>query len=104
MLGISEAAEKIGFRTMGVQISFQQLLEDAPLPCIVHWNQQHFVVVYRMSKGQVWVADPGAGKVKYAQEEFCNCWQSNKKKERRQVLLYCWNPHRISMRWKKKTR
>ena len=79
MLGISEAAEKIGFRTMGVQISFQQLLEDAPLPCIVHWNQQHFVVVYRMSKGQVWVADPGAGKVKYAQEEFCNCWQSNKK-------------------------
>ena len=40
MLGISEAAEKIGFRTMGVQISFQQLLEDAPLPCIVHWNQQ----------------------------------------------------------------
>ena len=32
-----------------------------------------------MSKGQVWVADPGAGKVKYAQEEFCNCWQSNKK-------------------------
>lgn len=79
MLGISEAAEKIGFRTMGVQISFQQLLEDAPLPCIVHWNQQHFVVVYRMSKGQVWVADPGAGKVKYTQEEFCNCWQSNKK-------------------------
>lgn len=101
MLGISEAAEKIGFRTMGVQISFQQLLEDAPLPCIVHWNQQHFVVVYRMAKGQVWVADPGAGKVKYTQEEFCNCWQSNKKKERRQVLLYCWNPHRISMRWKK---
>ncbi len=79
MLGISEAAEKIGFRTMGVQISFQQLLEDAPLPCIVHWNQQHFVVVYRMAKGQVWVADPGAGKVKYTQEEFCNCWQSNKK-------------------------
>lgn len=36
MLGISEAAEKIGFRTMGVQISFQQLLEDAPLPCIVY--------------------------------------------------------------------
>jgi len=67
MLGISEAAEKIGFRTMGVQISFQQLLEDAPLPCIVHWNQQHFVVVYRMSKGQVWVADPGADAVAVAQ-------------------------------------
>ena len=43
MLGISEAAEKIGFRTMGVQISFQQLLEDAPLPCIVHWNQNTYL-------------------------------------------------------------
>lgn len=79
LLGISEAAESIGFRTMGVQISFQQLQEDAPLPCIVHWNQQHFVVVYRISKGQIYVADPGAGKVKYTKEEFCNCWLSSKK-------------------------
>ena len=45
MLGISIAAESIGFRTIGVHISFQQLCE-APLPCIVHWKQNHFVVVY----------------------------------------------------------
>ena len=46
LLGISEAAEKIGFRTMGVKISFEQLVKEAPLPCIVHWKQNHFVVVY----------------------------------------------------------
>ena len=45
MLGISDAAEKLGFKTMGVRINFRQLCE-APLPCIVHWKQEHFVVVY----------------------------------------------------------
>ncbi len=45
LLGISEAAEQIGFRTTGVHISFEKLTE-APLPCIVHWKQNHFVVVY----------------------------------------------------------
>ena len=46
MYGISDAAEKIGFKTMGVRWSFEKLAEEAPLPCIVHWNQEHFVVVY----------------------------------------------------------
>lgn len=46
MLGISDAAESIGFRTSGVRISLKQLKEDMPLPCILHWNQNHFVVCY----------------------------------------------------------
>lgn len=78
MLGISEAAEKIGFRSICVQVSYE-MLQEAPLPCIVHWNQQHFVVVYRMNNKHVWVADPGAGKLKYTREEFCRCWLSAKK-------------------------
>ena len=45
LLGISDAAEAIGLRTIGVKISWQQLIEDATLPCIIHWNQRHFVVV-----------------------------------------------------------
>lgn len=91
MLGISEAAENIGFRTTGVKVSFEEL-KTAPLPCIVHWNQQHFVVVYdikapskpslfsrRGAGGEVvFVADPAAGKVKYTSEEFCRCWLSTK--------------------------
>ena len=50
MLGISDAAESIGFRTSGVRISFGQLVEDVPLPCILHWRQSHFVVCYGIKK------------------------------------------------------
>ena len=78
MLGISEAAEKLGLRSICVQVGYE-MLQEAPLPCIVHWNQQHFVVVYRMNDKHVWVADPGAGKLKYTREEFCRCWISTRK-------------------------
>lgn len=81
LLGISEAAENIGFRTMGVRIPFEDL-KGVTLPCIVHWNQAHFVVVYKIrkihNKTYVYVADPSAGKVKYTEEEFCHCWISSK--------------------------
>lgn len=80
MLGISEAAEKIGFRSICVQVGYEKL-KEAPLPCIIHWNQQHFVVVYKLTDKHVWVADPGAGKLKYTKEEFCNCWLSSRKNE-----------------------
>ena len=80
MLGISEAAEKIGFRSICVQVGYKKL-QEAPLPCIIHWNQQHFVVVYKLNDRYVWVADPGAGKLKYTKEEFCNCWLSSRKNE-----------------------
>jgi len=81
MLGISEAAENIGFRSTGVKVNFEEL-KTAPLPCIVHWNQVHFVVVYDIKKNReeetVYVADPAAGKLKYTREEFCRCWLSSK--------------------------
>lgn len=78
LLGISEAAEQIGFRSMGVSISWEQLIKEAPLPCIVHWKQNHFVVVYKISKKSiVFVADPAHGLVKYTQEEFLRCWLSD---------------------------
>lgn len=82
MLGISEAAESIGFRTMGVKISFKQLIEDANLPCIVHWKQKHFVVVFRiqkLNKGKDYlfhVADPAIGKIKMSKDEFMKGWAS----------------------------
>ena len=83
MLGISDAAEYIGFRTSGVMISFEQLVEEAPLPCIVHWNQNHFVTAYdvkRNKKGyRIRVADPALGSVTYHEAEFKKCWLSTKK-------------------------
>lgn len=76
LLGISDAAESIGMRSMGVKITFDQLKKEAPLPCIVHWGQQHFVVVYKISKGKVYVADPAFGRLEYSEKEFCEKWVS----------------------------
>jgi len=86
MLGISDAAEYIGFRTSGVMISFEQLVKDTPLPCIVHWKQNHFVVVYNIKKDKkagylIYVADPALGLVTYDEADFKKCWYSTKKDE-----------------------
>jgi ATP-binding cassette subfamily B protein len=75
LYGISDAAEKIGFRTLGVNISMQKLLDEAPLPCIVHWDQNHFVVVTPASDSKkITVADPAHGLIKYKPEDFRRRW------------------------------
>jgi ATP-binding cassette subfamily B protein len=73
-LGLSEAADSLGFRTLGVKIPFSKLEENVPLPCIVHWRQKHFVVVYKIRKDKIWVADPAFGLVKYDRAEFLANW------------------------------
>ncbi|MBI9068482.1 MAG: peptidase domain-containing ABC transporter [Salinivirgaceae bacterium] len=78
MLGISDAAEAIGFRTMGVKATLEKLLEEQPVPFIAHWKQNHFVVVYKMSKGKIHVSDPAHGHVVYTYEEFKKCWATTK--------------------------
>lgn len=87
MLGISEAAEHIGFRTMAIQIPYegnartQEVgLTDAPLPCVVHWQQRHFVVVHKISQKHVWIADPADGKYKIDRPTFERNWISDDKK------------------------
>ena len=81
--GIIEAAEHIGLRSLPVKLPFdgksqgQAFLVDAPLPCIVHWRQNHFLVVYKISKKYVWVADPAAGKFKLDHETFRQNWQGD---------------------------
>jgi ATP-binding cassette subfamily B protein len=79
MLGIARAAEAIGFQTMGVSLSWKRLRNEAPLPVIVHWKQSHFVVVYKIRKDRVYVADPAFGLTVYAREEFLNGWISTRK-------------------------
>lgn len=75
--GISDAAEKIGFRTLGVKVGYEELVEDVPFPCIAHWNQNHFVVIYKLKKDTVYIADPAHGILKYKKEEFLKSWQSD---------------------------
>ncbi len=74
LLGIAQAAEKVGFKTVGVKVSFEKLKEDSPLPCIVHWSQNHFIVVYKIKKNTVYVADPARGLLKYSTAEFESQW------------------------------
>lgn len=92
MLGISEAAESIGLRTRGVRVDLDQLKNDVPLPCILHWNQNHFVVCYEIktkkerfgnSKKYVFkISDPAQGKYSMDENEFMKCWISTILNER----------------------
>ena len=77
LLGISEAAEKMGFRTYGVRLSLQQL-KEVELPCILHWNQNHFVVLYKISSGKYYISDPASGLLTYEENEFSKNWFSTK--------------------------
>lgn len=88
LLGISEAAERLGFRAIGAKIDFTKL-EKVPMPCIVYWNQRHFVVVYQIDnkKGIVSIADPAQGLLKLSKEEFCNCWMNTDRENGKGAVL-----------------
>jgi ATP-binding cassette, subfamily B, bacterial len=79
LLGISEAAEQIGYRTLAVKVPLQKLVDDAPLPAILHWNQNHFVVLHKItgrgSNRIFHVADPGHGLLQLSQKDLLASWQ-----------------------------
>lgn len=74
LTGIAEAAERIGFRSLGVKVPFARLKKDIPLPCIAHWDEKHFVVVYGFDKEKVLIADPAVGKLQMNVKEFRKGW------------------------------
>lgn len=74
LLGIAEAAEAVGFRTQGVQLTLSQLQTEATLPCILHWSQQHFVVLYKIQRGTYYLADPAVGLVSLSEHLFATRW------------------------------
>ena len=76
LLGLSDAVESIGFKSLGVKLTYKKLLE-APLPCIAHWNKNHYVVVYKIKKGVVFISDPAHGLITYTKEEFVSRWIGN---------------------------
>lgn len=80
LLGLSEAIEKMGFRSLGVKLTYESLAE-ATLPCIAHWNTDHYVVVYRIKKDVVYVSDPAYGLIRYHKQEFIKNWIGNNANE-----------------------
>lgn len=82
LLGIREAASELGLHTVYGKATVGQL-KQAQLPCILHWNQNHFVVLYKVrvksnNESKYYIADPGKGLVKYDESTFCKSWLSNK--------------------------
>ena len=76
LLSLSEAAEQLGFRTEAVATNWDTLQQDVLLPCIAHWRDRHYVVIYRVTKQHVYVADPGLGKIRHTKAEFLAGWQT----------------------------
>ncbi len=76
LLGLSEAVESVGFKSLGIKLTYKKLLE-APLPCIVHWNKNHYAIVYKIHKGNIYVSDPAHGLITYTKKEFINHWIGN---------------------------
>jgi len=105
LLAISEAAEKIGLRSTGVKLSLNQL-NEAELPCILHWRQNHFVVLYKISKSsknpllwrgqgeaKYYLADPGTGLVTLTEDVFKKHWFAHKETSEGISLLLSPSPH-----------
>ena len=81
LLGINEAANILGLHTTCARAT-TSILNEVPLPCIIHWNQNHFVVLYKVKKGKrFYIADPGKGLVTYSLEEFKKHWISTRSNE-----------------------
>jgi len=77
MLGISNAAEQMGFRPLGIKLK-SELLKEAALPAILHWRHGHFVVLYKIKKHKYYISDPASGLVTVSEDEFKSYWQENK--------------------------
>lgn len=78
MAAISQTLEEMGFRCVGGRITTEILENKSPLPCILHWSQNHFVVLYKINNGKFYISDPGVGLISYSKEEFEEKWVTTK--------------------------
>lgn len=92
LLGITEAAEAIGFRTHSIKLGYASLIKDAKLPAILHWGQTHFVILYKVKKGKLFIADPATGLVKFEENEFKRFWISDKKNREEEGITLLLDP------------
>src|SRR5579863_4991355 len=96
LLGISEAAEKIGFRSIGVKFNAQEL-KKTDLPCMLHWRQYHFVVLYKIRDRKYYLADPAVGLVSVDEQNFKKSWQSYKETQEGIALILSPSPQFVDM-------
>ncbi len=88
LLGICKAATFLGFKSQPIKTTLNYL-NSITAPCILHWNQNHFVILYKIKDGKYYISDPGKGKIIYTTEEFKNHWISmNLDGEEKGIVLF----------------
>ncbi|MDX2248099.1 MAG: peptidase domain-containing ABC transporter [Bacteroidia bacterium] len=90
--GIGEIAEAVGFRSLGVKLDFDTLAKEAPLPAVAHWNQNHFVVVYKIKNDKIYIADPAYGMLVYSKQDFIKSWASDRQNGAESGILLLLEP------------
>ena len=76
-MGISNAAENFGLKSLGTNLSVEDLYKKAPLPCIIHFEGNHFIVLYKVKSNQFYIADPAKGKYTLSLQDFSNKWTTS---------------------------
>ncbi len=93
MLGISEASEAIGLRTTAALATYDALVEESPLPAIIHWRQNHFVVLYKIDKkGNTHIADPAHGYIRLTKDEFIRNWSGTITEGEKEGMILFFDP------------
>lgn len=87
LFGLSEAAQQVGFNTLSVKITLQEMREKELLPCIAHWRRKHYIVVYKITADKIFVADPARGLIEHPIEEFIEQWAIPSDEDRRGIAL-----------------
>ncbi len=85
---ISDAANTLGLTNVSVFTTLVRL-KKCPLPCILHWDNYHFVVLYQIKDRRYYIADPEFGKIQYGEEDFCRHWICSESKidERKGIAM-----------------
>jgi ATP-binding cassette, subfamily B, bacterial len=88
LLRLSNAAEKIGFHTLGAKLPISSL-HEIPLPCILHWDEKHYLILYKIKKGKFYISDPAFGLITHSEKEFLTKWgkTTSKDNEKEGIVL-----------------
>lgn len=93
MMGISDAAESIGLRTTAALATYDALVEESPLPAIIHWRQNHFIVLYKIDKkGFAHIVDPAHGPIRLTKEEFIRNWSGTITEGEKEGMILFFEP------------
>lgn len=85
-------SERLGLKSLPVKVEFEKLTDNIPLPCIAHWRNNHYVVVYKITANKVYISDPRLGIVKYSHREFMEGWLNYEKDDTRKGILLLLDP------------